>query len=1680
MANSNRVILVEPPVNQGRNIVEHEDLIIYLELTAKIPARSIIKNEETLKGSKYSNDSQDKSDVSFTFPVEEGKAPVLNTSWTEIGGKSKEETIQGFGITNVDIQFDASFVPRITIDFVDIRGAALFEDGNKSKYYGALFHLPYPLYSLTFKGYYGDAVTYPLHLMKFNSKFNGETGNFEIRCDFIGHTFALLSDLLMGFSIAGPYMVTGGKEECSCTGKDIDTIRNFIAKAKKVNDDMDVAKSMPERDNLQLIEDYKKDINELRKKIISQCKEQFSSGEDMTLRKFTKNNFFNGETTDSINKNILDVIKRYNLGFFSEVNELMKKLLTKGINRSVQDSTHLDYEVDGVSIIYDGIPHAIRTKVNSVPFTDIIDNKLSVQLQISEQQIKNELKTASDKILASNDFNPTVKNAVNVLMCGFEIFLNKLMNVSVTADNNRKDGTDPISKFILKNDTQHIDGKDNVNKRIYPWPLYYKSKGDQFGAPVLTYPGEDAELADMPEVLFVQNFIDTLYAQQQEISASDQMLSAGSGWIPSNIIESTLMLGQSIDIPYNGLDYFETLRLILSRVMVQISYSYPQGLVVSERSWIEDRGGETFKTIYGDMFGKSQSLAQRSIWDNFVPQDEIKESWYHLKVAGSIIKMLAKAEAGIFYQSSTSDKIIEMLSNLRTGDKLLSEIERLFITKKNKVYDDGSQTTGDTSTYLVKTDKEIKVKQVSEPSFKFSNNSFTPAEGTDFYYFVSTEQTNTDQTLNPQFGDDVKLQINDNSVVSGYFDPNDPDSVIFEIVTKSVKEKRDAPKNNKEIQDLLDGFDGINKFEFYFQDSKLSRFNVVEFFTEEGNQVPFINDKIRDENRAEQESKGIDYYEDDLVNVCLESMDGDPKENPIIKTNESGIPYGDFPTYVMYDDILKPSYVGQIQDTQWYLSNSGRTDTYYNEIDGYTYEMSELSTAYLWLNSLELTLGVDDIGDPNDTFNSSLAYSSGIVEIPQVVLLWIGATLWRYYYMEANNNTDPIKYGDKSILSGGAFSASTYSVTDKVNLGIHYDFLRNYAKYDESGLQTYVNSDFIDTNDFGGSKSSIGFPYFTLNGKEPISPIKDDVSMYGFIKAPKKIRDIVIGEFINWATSNLKSMVDFNWDVVRENIEDRDLVRRHFINKIHTYDILTKKSLRSYRNVGSTFTPYTSYGGKVTIVGTSPYTVKWTDNCGNLNEWDKAIFTSGYYVKSDFEGPTPSITVTQSGYQINNTVTPTGQRPIYSSRFRFLKPETFLLLNVKQTVLYILNGTWRNFIFQKEDTIEAGVTPQEPINNYLPTFYADSKTLSLYLTNFIDEINKIKDDKTEEKIKRPPNSIDDPNIKLDIYIKCKNLYDKWLASKNFVENGKICLSKYFRFIDRAMNNIGDLAIINPKSITELYDNSNTSVYNVLYEMLSQNNFDFHPLPHFSDFGNIGNKGVERIKRMFEPQTIVRTEGSAPAFVCIYIGSRADTVDFNNSEYGNNSVDFIDASRTPPDFNSNSKNKLAVFKLTFGKENQNIFKTINFDQSEYQETSESLQVIDDLSKQGKEANSIAYKGTDLLQLYSKRSYTCQVEMLGCAVIEPLMYFQLTNVPMFAGAFMVTKLSHNITPNHMTTSFSGVKIPFTNVPVITEFAIAGGLFTGGSGGGGNYNVPHNVVDADRAEDGTKTQAKVVNYE
>jgi len=192
-----------------------EDWVMYVQLFVQPRNRSVLvsndiatntvnvaNNEGILLGElSYYNKTINKADVSSVMPYE-----IQTTEYTELfGAKTLEDTggqnIIGqssvFGMTSINLKFEDHFRPTVDIDFVDVRGAGLTAFKNKSASGGNIgtspydwfFLLPWPMFCLKIKGFYGKMISFPLVMTKFNFKYNNTTGNFDISCQFIGYPF---------------------------------------------------------------------------------------------------------------------------------------------------------------------------------------------------------------------------------------------------------------------------------------------------------------------------------------------------------------------------------------------------------------------------------------------------------------------------------------------------------------------------------------------------------------------------------------------------------------------------------------------------------------------------------------------------------------------------------------------------------------------------------------------------------------------------------------------------------------------------------------------------------------------------------------------------------------------------------------------------------------------------------------------------------------------------------------------------------------------------------------------------------------------------------------------------------------------------------------------------------------------------------------------------------------------------------------------------------------------------------------------------------------------------------------------------------------------------------------------------------------------------------------------------
>lgn len=357
----------------------------------------------------------------------------------------------------------------------------------------------------------------------------------------------------------------------------------------------------------------------------------------------------------------------------------------------------------------------------------------------------------------------------------------------------------------------------------------------------------------------------------------------------------------------------------------------------------------------------------------------------------------------------------------------------------------------------------------------------------------------------------------------------------------------------------------------------------------------------------------------------------------------------------------------------------------------------------------------------------------------------------------------------------------------------------------------------------------------------------------------------------------------------------------------------------------------------------------------------------------------------------------------------------------------------------------------ESINTFINTFKSKLKS----------ELNAKKKEFEKEE-KEFFDSIDDDDIKTQTYYSIKNIVDKWVRGFeksngypfNIGENGR--LIEKFVFVDRAMNDIGDSSIIDARSLIEMSDDIDINVFTVISRLLSQNGFEFFPLQNFMNFE--GNQWEDSFKIYNNITTDIT---SSPAFVCMYIGGTSSTLntnnsyiddglitleegeDFNGDGCGDGDTYLVDG-KTMPSLNV-KYGEVNAFEVKYGKQNQSIFENIEINSREFPETNESLAILSNLAKDESNSTPIP-KAQNLYNLYENRAYSTKITMLGNAMIQPTHYFELKNIPLFSGSYVVLNVEHTIRPNHMKTTFNGVRILRYPNPIVDNFAESIGMLLG----------------------------------
>jgi hypothetical protein len=300
----------------------------------------------------------------------------------------------------------------------------------------------------------------------------------------------------------------------------------------------------------------------------------------------------------------------------------------------------------------------------------------------------------------------------------------------------------------------------------------------------------------------------------------------------------------------------------------------------------------------------------------------------------------------------------------------------------------------------------------------------------------------------------------------------------------------------------------------------------------------------------------------------------------------------------------------------------------------------------------------------------------------------------------------------------------------------------------------------------------------------------------------------------------------------------------------------------------------------------------------------------------------------------------------------------------------------------------------------------------------------------------------------------KTLNDTWIAGGDFKTK---TLFEDVMLVDRASRDIGDKILVDIFKIKTLIDNDNVKInlLDVVTTILTENNFIHFMLPAYVNFYNVqdvvknpvprSEGSLEFANSLFGTYLNVDYRKSSPKFLCMYASKPSEHLDMKENidyRFRNDAFDLRRASDNPLVENQTNKtnwatsNKVVGFNVDIGPQNQQIFKEFSVSQDPGKPTSESIAAIDNIANQNRNRTSTT-QSNSLYNIYKNRSYSCSVEMMGNALIQPMMYFNLRYVPMFSGPYMITKVIHRITENGFDTSFEGIRQPFYSIPKIDNF-------------------------------------------
>lgn len=588
--------------NQYNGIAPYENMYIDVSLTAQRRNRSmlVIQNDnvelsnETGSGSVnflgFNQSTSDYSNKHFTTNYYEGST----------GDKTQYES---FGIENIKITVNSSFIPQVNIKFVDIRGLSFFE--NEKSPYRILFDFPPPTFCLRVKGFYGKTIEYLLHLVKYTHEFKAENGNFYIDADFVAITFAPLSDILFRY-IVNTSILSG-----STSSKVIGEPQNTDELIKRIQSlytgTIDKISTSSENQEFQNLKNDVTKVDDVFEELSKVCfNDDYEIGNPLLF--FSKQQSGAAPIATKIN-NIGEVVKYLNTG------DISNKIYIGYIRKEIDNGNSINVELlnapyvtklnDIIKAIYNYYPTETKPTVLDVEFQsknaniyllDAMNDGIYKCVEITtlltainkDKNIKKEKmmvlsdelnELVNDAVANQLGVKPTIYNIFKIILDDVDTFFSILNSVSKKAKIHHNRG-DIISKIVTSLTT--YESKDI----LYPFPSIFGTQTNGgVSQEILISPKEISDSLSpdtFPEIDFVDGFLKTFASQTIGATESleTKIYTDENPWIPNTPLNTklrarTIGYPDMSTTPFMGDNaIYSILKTLLNRFYIVSQYTY--------------------------------------------------------------------------------------------------------------------------------------------------------------------------------------------------------------------------------------------------------------------------------------------------------------------------------------------------------------------------------------------------------------------------------------------------------------------------------------------------------------------------------------------------------------------------------------------------------------------------------------------------------------------------------------------------------------------------------------------------------------------------------------------------------------------------------------------------------------------------------------------------------------------------------------------------------------------------------------------------------------------------------------------------------------------------------------------------------------------------------------------------